>query len=79
MRRARTSYDFAGRKSRRNPYARMLKESITIRLDRATVAYFKGLAVETGLPYQGLMNLYLRDCVAHRRRLSQRWVAAPAR
>jgi len=57
----------------------MLKESITIRLDRATVAYFKGLAVETGLPYQGLMNLYLRDCVAHRRRLSQRWVAAPAR
>ena len=61
-------------KGRKNPYARRLKESITIRLDSASVSYFRELAAETGLPYQNLINLYLRDCAEHRRRLSQRWV-----
>ncbi len=76
----RAHYDFAGMKSRKNPYTRRLKKSITIRLDRTSVAYFKELAAETGLPYQSLINFYLRDCVEHRRRLSQQWVAdKPAR
>jgi predicted DNA binding CopG/RHH family protein len=70
----RAHYDFAGMKSRKNPYARRLRESITIRLDSASVSYFRELAAETGLPYQNLINLYLRDCAEHRRRLSQRWV-----
>jgi uncharacterized protein (DUF4415 family) len=69
----RAHYDFANMKSRRNPYVRLLKQSITIRLDRDTVAYFKTMARETGLPYQNLINMYLRDCAAHRRRLSMRW------
>jgi len=71
----RAHYDFANMKSRRNPYVRLLKQSITIRLDRDTVAYFKGMARETGHPYQNLINMYLRDCAAHRRRLSMRWVS----
>ena len=69
----RKQYDFS--KARRNPYARRLKKSVTIRLDEATVVYFKDLADDTGIPYQTLINLYLRDCVAHGRKLSMRWRA----
>jgi len=65
----RKHYDFAKMKGRKNPYVRMLKQPVTIRLDRETVAYFKSLAVKTGLPYQNLINLYLRDCAAHQREL----------
>ena len=67
----RKQYDFS--KGRRNPYAKRLKRSVTIRLDEATIAYFKGLADDTGIPYQTLINLYLRDCAAHGRKLSMRW------
>jgi uncharacterized protein (DUF4415 family) len=56
-----------------NPYVKTLKQSVTIRLDRDTVEYFKVLAVKTGLPYQNLINLYLRDCAVHQRKLSMRW------
>jgi uncharacterized protein (DUF4415 family) len=67
-------YDFS--KAKRNPYARRLKRQVTIRLDEATISYFKGLAAETGVPYQTLINLYLRDCAAHRKRLSLAWKPA---
>jgi predicted DNA binding CopG/RHH family protein len=67
----RKQYDFG--KARRNPYARRLKKQITIRLDSPTIEYFKGLAGETGIPYQTLINLYLRDCAAKNRRLTMAW------
>lgn len=67
------SYDFS--KSIPNPYVRSPKRSITIRLDEKTLEYFKSLAAETGLPYQSLMNLYLRDCADHHRRLGLTWAA----
>ena len=67
-------YDFS--KSRKNPYARSLKKPITIRLDQDTLEYFKSLAVETGLPYQSLMNLYLRDCLAKNRKVQINWPQA---
>jgi predicted DNA binding CopG/RHH family protein len=67
----RKQYDFS--QARRNPYARRLKKSVTIRLDEVTIAYFKGLAEDTGIPYQTLINLYLRDCAAHGRKLSMQW------
>ena len=54
----RKQYDFS--KAKKNPYAKRLKQQITIRLDRKTVAYFKNLSGETGIPYQTLINLYLR-------------------
>jgi len=68
----RKQYDFS--KSRGNPYSKQLKKQVTIRLDAETVGYFKALAVEMGVPYQTLINLYLRDCAASRRRL--RWSKA---
>ena len=71
----RAHYDFSRMKGRKNPYLKLLKQSVTIRLDRDTVEYFKALAEKTGLPYQSLINLYLRDCAANRRRPSFRWMA----
>jgi uncharacterized protein (DUF4415 family) len=67
----RNEYDFS--KSRKNPYAAQLKKQITIRLDEESIAYFKALSEETGIPYQSLINLYLRDCAASRRRLNLNW------
>ena len=67
----RAEYDFS--KARRNPYAKRLKERVTIRLDAPTVDYFKKLAEETGIPYQTLINLYLRDCAESKRHLSLAW------
>jgi predicted DNA binding CopG/RHH family protein len=67
----RKEYDFS--KGRRNPYAARLKRQVTIRLDERTIKYFKALAEETGIPYQTLINLYLRDCAANQKRLSVNW------
>lgn len=59
-------YDFSD--AVRNPYAKRLKKQLTIRLDTETVDYFQGLAREMSLPYQTLMNMYLRECATERRR-----------
>lgn len=67
-------YDFS--KADKNPYARLLKKQVTIRLDEETVKYFKDLAAEDGIPYQTLINLYLRDCAASGRKLSMQWKKA---
>ena len=67
----RKEYDFSN--ARPNPYAKRLKKSVTIRLDASTVAYFKRLAEESEIPYQTLINLYLRDCAASGRRLALNW------
>jgi uncharacterized protein (DUF4415 family) len=67
----RKSYDFS--KARKNPYAAQLKKPVTIRLDEAAIAYFKGISAEVGIPYQSLINLYLRDCAASRRKLDLSW------
>lgn len=67
----RKEYDFS--RSVKNPYARRLKSQITIRLDRDTLAYFKELADEAALPYQTLINMYLRDCAAQRKKLRLEW------
>ncbi|HMN96340.1 MAG TPA: BrnA antitoxin family protein [Phycisphaerales bacterium] len=69
----RKSYDFS--KGIRNPYARKLKQSVTIRLDSQTVEYFKALAERKGIPYQSLINLYLRDCAERRVELAMAWKA----
>jgi predicted DNA binding CopG/RHH family protein len=67
----RREYDFS--RARRNPYAAKLKRSVTIRLDESTIDYFKDLAEKTEIPYQTLINLYLRECAGTRRRLSLEW------
>ena len=68
-------YDFTRMKGRRNPYASRLKKQITIRLGVDVIEYFKELAEEIGIPYQNLINLYLRDCVASKRRPSLKWAS----
>ncbi len=60
-------------KAKKNPYAAKLKRSVTIRLDVFTIDYFKSMAAELDMPYQTLINLYLRDCAASSRRLSLEW------
>ena len=71
----RPHYDFSKMKARKNPYVKLLKQPVTIRLDQDTVAYFKAMAAKTGLPYQQLINLYLRDCAMNGRQLSLRWAS----
>lgn len=66
-------YDLAKLKSRRNPYASKLKKPVTMRLSEDVVEYFKGMAAESGVPYQSLINLYLRDCLANNRKLQITW------
>ena len=65
--------EYAFSKAKKNPYTKRLKRRVTIRLDGPTVDYFKGLADETGIPYQTLINLYLRDCAEARRELNLAW------
>ena len=69
----RDHYDFSKMKGRKNPFTRYLKQPVTMRLDRDTVAYFKNMGDETGIPYQQLINLYLRDCAARERKLDLNW------
>ncbi|QHS10420.1 BrnA antitoxin family protein [Sinimarinibacterium sp. NLF-5-8] len=70
-------YDLSQMKSRKNPYAAKLKTPVTMRLSADVVAYFKAMAQESGVPYQSLINLYLRDCMAQRRKVQIDW-SAPA-
>jgi len=67
----RSEYDFS--QSRKNPYVKQLKRQITIRIDAAAVDYFKGMAAELGMPYQNLINLFLRDCAIQKRRPVIQW------
>ena len=67
----RKEYDTSG--ARKNPYAAQLKKPVTIRLDQNAVTYFKSLADETGIPYQSLINPYLRDCAASKKKINLAW------
>ena len=69
----RKEYDFSKMKSRRNPYAAKLKRPVTIRMSEDVVEYFKQLSDETGIPYQSLINLYLKDCIAHGKKPDLSW------
>lgn len=68
------NYDFS--KSVKNPYAKRLKRQITIRLDNGTIEYFKTLGKKKGIPYQSLINLYLKDCAESHKELKFKWASA---
>jgi len=70
----RKRYDFSNAKP--NPYAKRLKRQITIRLDEDTLTYFKKLAEDAEIPYQTLINLYLRECARTRKKPAMKWEAA---
>lgn len=67
-----TEYDFSN--GVRNPYIKKQKKPVTIRLESDVVDYFKSMSSNTGIPYQNLINLYLRDCAEHNRKLSLVWI-----
>jgi len=71
----RKEYDFEKMKGRKNPYAKRLKQQVTIRMGVDIIEYFKKLADETGIPYQNLINLYLRDCVQSHKKPSIKWAS----
>lgn len=68
-------YDFGVMKSRKNPYASKLKKQVTIRMSEDIIEYFKEMAEESGVPYQSLINLYLRDCVSKQRKVDIQWAS----
>ncbi len=67
----RNEYDFS--KSQKNPYAKMLKRQITIRIEEETIVYFKGLSSQLGIPYQNLINMFLRDCAHSHKKPALKW------
>ncbi len=67
----RKEYDFSA--ARENPYAAQLKKQVTIRRDEESISYFKAISEDVGVPYQSLINLYLRDCAASHRKLNLNW------
>ena len=64
-------YDFT--KAKKNPYAKKLRQQVTINLDSSVIDYFKEMSTLSGIPYQTLINLYLSDCVKSRRQLNISW------
>ena len=66
-------YDFS--KAEKSPYSAMFKRQITIRIEDRTVQYFKALAKQSGIPYQNLINMYLRDCVEEQRKPKLKWAS----
>ncbi len=70
-------YDLSKMKSRKNPYASKLKKPVTMRLSEDVISYFKEMAEENGVPYQSLINLYLRDCVVQHRKIDILWQTKP--
>ena len=69
----RDEYDFSN--SIKNPYAKHLRKPVTIRLGTDVIEYFKEMSEEMGIPYQTLINLYLKDCVASQRKVTIQWMA----
>jgi uncharacterized protein (DUF4415 family) len=67
------SYDFS--KSVKNPYLKKPKRQLTIRIDEDTIDYFRALSEESGIPYQSLINLYLRECAAENKKLQMKWAS----
>lgn len=64
-------YDFS--KAKKNPYIHDLKKQVTIRIDTETLSYFKHLSEDNGIPYQTLINIYLRDCAQKHKKLNMGW------
>jgi uncharacterized protein (DUF4415 family) len=67
------SYDFS--KSVKNPYLKKPKKQLTIRLDEDTINYFRALSADSGIPYQSLINLYLRECASENKKLQMKWAS----
>lgn len=68
----RDEYDFTN--ARKNPYAKKLKQQITINIDSEVIEFFKQMSTNSGIPYQTLINLYLSDCMNQNRKINISWI-----
>ncbi len=75
MNHMREEYDIKSLNPRRNPYTSKLKKQITINIDSSTIDFFKDMSEDTGIPYQTLINLYLRDCVQNNKQPNISWTS----
>jgi len=66
-------YELSQTNSGGNPFAAKLKRQVTMRMGEDVIGYFKSMSKESGIPYQTLINLYLRDCVVNERELDLSW------
>ncbi len=66
-------YDFSTMNAKPNPYAKMLKKQITIRINQTAIEYFKKMSKNTGIPYQTLIDSYLSDCARNERKMKVSW------
>ena len=69
----REEYDIKNLNPRKNPYSNRLKRPITTNVNNDTIDYFKKKSVQSGIPYQTLINLYLTDCAEKKRELTIEW------
>jgi len=69
----REEYDIKNLNPRKNPYTKLVKKQVTINLDENIIVYFKEKSESTGIPYQTLINLYLKDCVTNNRNIEISW------
>lgn len=66
-------YDFNKMKTKKNPFADKLRKQVNMYLDADIITYFKKMAKETDIPYQRLINMYLKDCVKNKKKLNLKW------
>ena len=69
----RDEYDIESLNPRGNPYYKELKKQISIKIDPEVIDYFKAEARSTGIPYQTLINMYLKDCADKKKKLNIEW------
>lgn len=69
----REEYSIKSLNPRKNPYTKDLKKPITINLDESVIGYFKKESDSVGVPYQTLINMYLRDCMTNERHIVMSW------
>ncbi len=69
----RDEYNISELNPRKNPYSNRFYKQITININVDTIAYFKDLSQENGIPYQTLINMYLTDCAETGRKLTISW------
>lgn len=69
----RAEYDIKKLNPRKNPYAKSQKKTITINLDESVIQYFKDESDSSGIPYQTLINMYLKDCISNERHIEMAW------
>jgi uncharacterized protein (DUF4415 family) len=67
------SYDFSQMKEVKPNYLKKLKQQVTIKLDQQVIEYFKSLAIKMEVPYQTLINLYLKECAETKKKLKLKW------